>query len=83
MKKDKVMGTKRWFYWVSIGVVLIIIYKLLDNFTGIGDWIGNFFSVLAPFIEGILNSIHTVYTPCQKVRRIFREKKEQIHKKAR
>ena len=80
MKKEKVMGTKRWFYWVSIGVVLIIIYKLLDNFTGIGEWIGNFFSVLAPFIEGILIA-YILYTPCKKIEEFLKNRKNKFIKK--
>ncbi len=80
MKKEKVMGTKRWIYWVSIGVVLIIIYKLLDNFTGIGEWIGNFFSVLAPFIEGILIA-YILYTPCKKVEKFLEKRKNKFIKK--
>ncbi len=80
MKKDKVMGTKKWFYWVSIGVVLIIIYKLLDNFTGISDWIGNFFSVLAPFIEGILIA-YILYMPCKKLEDFLKKRKNKFLKK--
>ncbi len=80
MKKDKVLGTKKWFYWVSIGVVLIIIYKLLDNFTGIGDWIGNLFSVLAPFLEGILIA-YILYTPCKKIEKILQKRKNKFPKK--
>ena len=80
MKKDKVLGTKKWFYWVSIGVVLIIIYKLLDNFTGIGDWIGNLFSVLAPFLEGILIA-YILYTPCKKIEKILQKRKNKFLKK--
>ena len=66
MKKEKILGTKRWLYWVSIGVVLIVIYKLLDNFSGIGNWINNFFSVLAPFLEGILIA-YILFIPCKKL----------------
>lgn len=80
MKKEKVLGTKRWIYWVSIGVVLIIIYKLLDNFTGIGDWMGNLFSVLAPFIEGILIA-YILYTPCKKIETILLKRKNKFVKK--
>lgn len=83
MKKEKVLGTKRWIYWVSIGVVLIIIYKLLDNFTGIGDWIGNLFSVLAPFIEGVLIA-YILYTPCRKVENFLLKRNNKfIRKRAR
>ena len=38
MKKDKIMGTKKWMYWVSIGIILIIVYKFFDNFSMIGNW---------------------------------------------
>ena len=80
MKKDKIMGTKKWFYWVSIGVTLIIIYKLLDNFTGIGEWIGNFLSVLAPFVEGILIA-YILYTPCKKMEKFLQKNKSKFIKK--
>ena len=80
MKKEKILGTKRWIYWVSIGVVLILIYKLLDNFTGIGDWVGNLFSVLAPFIEGILIA-YILYTPCKKIENTLIKRKNKFIKK--
>ena len=62
LKKDKIMGTKRWLYWVSIGTILIIIYKFLDNFTGIGNWIKNLFGVLGPFLVAILIA-YILYKP--------------------
>ena len=77
MKKEKILGTKRWFYWVSIGLVLIIIYKLLDNFTGIGNWVANLFSVLAPFLEGILIA-YILYTPCKKIEEILGKRKNKF-----
>lgn len=80
MKKEKILGTKKWFYWVSIGVVLIIVYKLLDNFTGIGGWLGNLFSVLAPFLEGILIA-YILYSPCKKIENIFIKSKSKFIRK--
>ena len=56
MKKDKIMGTKKWMYWVSIGIVLIVVYKFFDNFAGIGNWLGKFLGVLAPLLTGVLIS---------------------------
>lgn len=80
MKKEKVLGTKRWFYWVSIGVVLIIIYKLLDNFSGIGDWFSNFLGVLAPFLEGILIA-YILFIPCKKLENLISKSKIKFFKK--
>ncbi|MBR3325566.1 MAG: AI-2E family transporter [Clostridia bacterium] len=72
-KKDKIMGTKKWIYWISIGTVLILIYKFLDNFTGIGTWISNLLSVLAPFLSAILIS-YVLYKPCAKIEKILSKK---------
>lgn len=80
MKKEKVLGTKRWFYWVSIGVVLIIIYKLLDNFSGIGNWFSNFLGVLAPFLEGILIA-YILFIPCKKLEDLISKSKIKFFKK--
>lgn len=66
MKKDKIMGTKKWVYWVSIGTVLIVIYKFFDNFSGIGHWLSNLFAILAPFLVSILMA-YILYQPVTKV----------------
>ena len=75
MKKEKIMGTKRWIYWVSIGIVLILVYKFLDNFSGIGQWISNLFSVLIPFLIGIIIS-YILYLPCVKLEKRLKKNKK-------
>ena len=78
-ERNKVLGTKKWFYWVSIGVVLIVIYKLLDNFSGISMWIQNLLAILAPFVGGILIA-YILYTPCNKLENIFLKMKSKFIK---
>ena len=73
MKEEKIMGTKKWIFWVSIGTILIIIYKFFDNFSGIGKWIGNFFKILAPFLAAILIS-YILYRPCSKIEKKIKRK---------
>ncbi len=63
LKSEKIMGTRKWIFWFSLGTILIIIYKFFDNFTGIGVWIANLFSILAPFIVAIIIS-YVLYRPC-------------------
>lgn len=85
MKKEKsrVLGTKKWFYWVSIGIVLIVIYKLLDNFTGIATWLQNLLAILTPFVGGILIA-YILYTPCSKLERgLLKSKNKFINSHAR
>ena len=30
---------KKWIYWFTLALAIVIIYKILDNFTGIGEWV--------------------------------------------
>lgn len=72
MKNGKT-GNK-WIYWFSLILVLIIIYKVLDNFTGIGEWITNFMKVIRPFIIAILIS-YLLYIPCKKIEQAYQRSK--------
>ena len=73
MKNDKIMGTRRWIFWFSLGTVLIIIYKFFDNFTGIGNWIGNLIAILGPFLAAIIFS-YVLYKPCSGIEKILKKK---------
>lgn len=73
MKNEKIMGTKRWIFWVSIGTILIIIYKFFDNFSGIGKWIANLLGILAPFLVAIIIS-YILYKPCSKIEKRIKKK---------
>ena len=68
MKNDKIMGTRKWLFWFSLGAVLIIVYKFFDNFSGIGKWIGNLFSIIAPFLAAIIIA-YILYKPCSFIER--------------
>ena len=70
-KKEKV---KKWSYWFSLGLALIIIYKCLDNFIDVTGVIGNFLSVVAPFFVGIFIA-YILYTPCRKFETAFKKSK--------
>ena len=73
MKNEKIMGTKRWIFWVSIGTVLIIIYKFFDNFSGIGKWISHLLGILAPYLAAILIA-YILYKPCSKIENNLKKK---------
>lgn len=78
MKKERIMGTKKWLYWVSIGTILIIIYKFFDNFSGIGKWLGTLFGILAPFLAAIIIA-YVLYTPCSKIEKLLKKNKKIKH----
>lgn len=67
-------NVKKWIFYFSMIVSAIIIYKVLDDFTGIQDWIIGLLRVLTPFIIGIMIS-YILYMPCRKVEKAFKTTK--------
>ena len=65
-------------------VAVIIVYKIIDNFSGIGNWIKNFLDVLMPFIIGLLIA-YLLYIPSRKIEGIYKKcsKVKFIKKRAR
>ena len=70
----------KWMYWFLLAVAIILVYKFLDNFTAIGDAIGNFFSVITPFLAGTLIA-YLLYIPASRIEKIFQKSKKKIIKK--
>ena len=74
---------KKWFGYLSLGIILIALYKLLDNFTGISQWFETFFGVLMPFVLAVIFA-YILYIPSKAIeRRIKSCKLNFIAKKAR
>ena len=59
-------------------------YKTLDNFGAIGNWIGGLLKVLTPFVIGILIA-YILYIPTKKIENLYSKVKKPkiIAKKAR
>lgn len=64
--KEKRLSFSQWVSWFILGVLLIIIYKTLDNFTDIARFITNLVNVLMPFLMGILLA-YILYIPCRNI----------------
>lgn len=77
-KKNNVWG--KWLYWFVFAVAVIVVYKTLDNFKDITDWLKGILDVLMPFIVGILIS-YILYIPCKKVEKIYSKSKVKLIKK--
>ena len=69
MENNKKKITK-WFYWFLFALAVIVVYKVVDNFSGIGNWIKNFLDVLMPFLIGILIA-YLLYMPSRKLEGII------------
>lgn len=68
----------KWFYWFTFAVAVIAVYKTLDNFSEIANFIGTVFAVIMPFLIAIIIA-YLFYTPSAKLEVLF--KKSRILKK--
>lgn len=65
---------KKWLYWFSLGVAILIVYKTLDSFTNIMEFIKTFFDIITPFFIGTFIA-YLLYMPCKKTEEIFKKSK--------
>ena len=70
----------KWMYWFMFAVAIILVYKFLDNFTAIGNVIGNFIEVVSPFLAGILTA-YLLYIPESRIEKRFSKSKKKFLKK--
>ena len=75
IKKKKRGKLTKWLYWFLFALAVILVYKTLDNFSAIGNWIANFIDVLMPFVIGLLIA-YLLYIPCRKLESIYRKAKK-------
>lgn len=80
-KKTSIWG--KWLYWFIFAVAVILVYKTLDNFSDITNWIKGILEVIMPFIIGILLA-YLFYIPCKKIEKVYQTSKIKfLQKKAR
>ena len=81
--KDNKVWTK-WIYAFTLLVSVVCVYKLLDNFNEISQFLGKLFGILMPFLIGILIA-YILYLPCKKVENWISKRKLKLvknHKRA-
>lgn len=76
-------GWKKWTSWIIAAIIVVIVYKMLDNFSSIQEWFSGLFSILKPFLIGLLIS-YILLLPCRKIENAYKKSKiKLISKKAR
>lgn len=73
MKEIK-RNLSKWMYWFLLAISVILVYKILDNFTAIGQAIKHFFSVITPFLSGFLLA-YLLYIPSSRIEKSFTRSK--------
>lgn len=65
----------KWLFWFSLAIAVVGVYKVLDNFTSITNAVNGFFSVITPFLVGILIA-YILYVPCKKIEETYKNVKK-------
>ena len=73
-------GWKKRISWLLIALTVVIVYKMLDNFSNVTEWFGTFFRILKPFLAGLLIS-YILFMPCKKIENAISKSKLKFVKK--
>ena len=79
MGENKRVITK-WLYWFVFAVAVILVYKTVDNLGEILNWFGKLFSILMPFVIGILIA-YLFYMPTKKLEKVYSKTKNKFIKR--
>lgn len=67
-------GWKKRGSWIVAAIIIVIVYKILDNFAGVQQWFSTFFVILKPFLIGLLIS-YILFIPCRKFEKTYKKSK--------
>lgn len=81
--KNRKITWKEWISYFTFAIILIIIFKTIDNISEITQAIQSFLGIVAPFLVAILLA-YLLYVPCKKVEKFYEQRKwKWISKRAR
>ena len=80
MKEELKSHWKTWIFLLTLGTILIIIYKAIDSIAYLGGFVGNLISTLSPFLAGLLLS-YLLYIPESKIEKIFKRARNRFCRK--
>ena len=81
MRKEIKSHWHTWIFLLTLGLILIIVYKALDSIGYLGDFIANFISVISPFLAGLLLA-YLLYIPQHKIEKIYKRSKKKFFRKS-
>ena len=80
MNEKRNNNWQRWLYWFGLGLTLIVISKLLDNYHEVMGVLKTFFGVISPFLIGIFIA-YLLYMPARKFEELYEKTKIKILRK--
>jgi len=63
--------------WLIVAIIVVLVYKILDNYSSVKEWFDTFFRILRPFLAGLLIA-YILFIPCRNFEKIFKKSKIKI-----
>ena len=80
MKDEIKSHWHKWVFYITVGALLIIVYKAIDSIGPLVNGLKTFISVLSPFLVGLLIA-YLLYIPESKIERIFKKSSKRAIRK--
>ena len=80
MKDEIKSHWHKWVFYITVGVLLIIVYKAIDSIGPLVNGLKTFISVLSPFLVGLLIA-YLLYIPESKIERLFKKSSKRFIRK--
>lgn len=80
MKEEIRNHGKKWLFFFTIGICLMIAYKVIDSIGNLTSVIGNLISIISPFFAGLLMA-YLLYIPENKIEKTYRKSKKRFIRK--
>jgi predicted PurR-regulated permease PerM len=80
MKEEIKSHWKKWVFLLTLGTLLIVIYKAIDSIGDLTNFVKNLLSIVSPFLAGLLMA-YLLYIPESKIERTFKKARTKVLRK--
>ena len=80
MKEEIKSHWKTWGFFFTIGIALMIAYKIIESIGNLSSVLGNLISIVSPFFAGLLMA-YLLYIPESKIERKYKKAKPKFIRK--
>lgn len=74
MKQEIKNHWQTWVFFLTLGLILIFVYKALDSISYLTNALTNFISIISPFLVGLLLA-YLLYIPESKIEKLYKKSK--------
>ena len=80
MKEEIKNHGKTWLFFFTIGISLMLAYKIIEGIGNIANIVGSLLSIVSPFLAGLLMA-YLLYIPENKIEKLYKKTKSKFIRK--